>query len=80
VHTGYILKISSPQKLIESLQEFIQGGSPMNPGDRKKAVMRFKNKRFRKTKYHLTPKEQKILELMSRDIYIKKLQGIKRIR
>src|SRR5436190_1000278 len=71
--TGYILKNSSPSKIIESLQELYQGGSPMNPEIAKKLVMRFQKQTFSQNEYHLTPKEQKILELMSKGYLYKEI-------
>ena len=73
--TGYILKNSSPAKIIESMQELYQGGSPMNPEIAKKLVMRFQKQTFSQNEYHLTPKEQKILELMSRGYLYKEIAG-----
>jgi DNA-binding NarL/FixJ family response regulator len=70
--TGYILKNSSPAKIIESMQELYQGGSPMNPEIAKKLVMRFQKQTFSQNEYHLTPKEQKILELMSKRIFVQR--------
>jgi len=71
--TGYILKNSSPAKIIESMQELYQGGSPMNPEIAKKLVMRFQKQTFSQNEYHLTPKEQKILELMSKGYLYKEI-------
>lgn len=47
--TGYILKNSSPSKIIESLQELYHGGSPMNADVAKKLVtlLFFQNKKFK---------------------------------
>lgn len=73
--TGYILKNSSPAKIIESLQELHNGGSPMNPEIAKKLVMRFQKQTFSENEYHLTPKEQKILELMSKGYLYKEIAG-----
>src|SRR4030095_16396851 len=44
--TGYILKNSPPSKIIESLLELQQGGSPMNAEIAKKLVMRFQKQTF----------------------------------
>ena len=71
--TGYILKNSSPAKTIESMQELYQGGSPMNPEIAKKLVLRFQKQTFSQNEYHLTPKEQKILELMSKGYLYKEI-------
>jgi DNA-binding NarL/FixJ family response regulator len=73
--TGYILKNSSPAKIIEALQELYNGGSPMNPEIAKKLVTRFQKQTFSENEYHLTPKEQKILELMSKGYLYKEIAG-----
>ncbi len=73
--TGYILKNSSPSKIIESLQELNQGGSPMNAEIAKKLVMHFQKQTFSQNEYHLTPKEQTILNLMSKGYLYKEIAG-----
>ena len=73
--TGYILKNSSPAKIIESLQELHNGGSPMNPEIAKKLVIRFQKQTFSENEYNLTPKEQKILDLMSKGYLYKEIAG-----
>ena len=70
---GYILKNSSPAKIIESLQELHNGGSPMNPEIAKKLVIRFQKQTFSENEYKLTPKEQKILDLMSKGYLYKEI-------
>jgi DNA-binding NarL/FixJ family response regulator len=72
---GYILKNSSPAKIIESLQELHNGGSPMNPEIAKKLVIRFQKQTFSENEYKLTPKEQKILDLMSKGYLYKEIAG-----
>jgi len=71
--TGYILKNSSPTKIIESLKELYNGGSPMNPEIAKKLVTRFQT--LSDNEYNLTPKEQRILELMSKGYLYKEIAG-----
>ncbi len=71
--TGYILKNSSPSKIIDSLRELDLGGSPMNPEIAKKLVMRFQKPAIALNEYHLTPKEQKVLELMSKGFLYKEI-------
>jgi len=73
--TGYILKNSSPAKIIESLQELHNGGSPMNPEIAKKLVIRFQKQTFSENEYNLTPKEQRILDLMSKGYLYKEIAG-----
>ena len=71
--SGYILKNSSPAKIVESLRELQQGGSPMNAEIAKKLVTRFQKQTFPENDYHLTPKEQKIIELMSKGYLYKEI-------
>jgi len=73
--TGYILKNSSPQKIIESLHELCQGGSPMNAEIAKKLVKRFQKQSFALDEYNLTPKEQQIVELMAKGYLYKEIAG-----
>ena len=71
--SGYILKNSSPAKIVESLRELQLGGSPMNAEIAKKLVTRFQKQTFPENDYHLTPKEQKIIELMSKGYLYKEI-------
>lgn len=71
--TGYILKNSSPSKIIEALQELHHGGSPMNAAIAKKLVTRFQNQTLTENEYNLTPKEQRILQLMSKGYLYKEI-------
>ena len=71
--TGYLLKNSSASKIIESLRELHQGGSPMNAEIAKKLVVRFQKTPFAQSEYHLTPKEQQVLELMAKGYLYKEI-------
>jgi DNA-binding NarL/FixJ family response regulator len=71
--TGYLLKNSSPSKIVESLSELHNGGSPMNAEIAKKLVTRFQKPVLPQNEYHLTPKEQKVLELMSKGYLYKEI-------
>jgi len=71
--TGYLLKNSSPAKIVESLRELHQGGSPMNAEIARKLVTRFQKSTFSQNEYHLTPKEQKVLELMAKGFLYKEI-------
>ena len=62
---GYLLKRTSPAKLLESLKEAVQGGSPMSPEVARRVVALFRD--FRppeKADYHLTPHETRLLKLL----------------
>lgn len=63
---GYILKSSSGEKIIESVKDVINGGSPLTPAIASKIL-----KHFPKTNYQsdndlqsLSPKEKEVLELL----------------
>ncbi len=63
---GYILKSSSGDKIIESVKDVINGGSPLTPAIASKIL-----KHFPKTNYQsdndlqsLSPKEKEVLELL----------------
>jgi DNA-binding NarL/FixJ family response regulator len=71
--TGYLLKNSPPSKIVESLRELHNGGSPMNAEIAKKLVTRFQKPVLPQNEYHLTPKEQQVLELMSKGYLYKEI-------
>ena len=62
---GYLLKRTSPAKLLESLREAVDGGSPMSPEVARRVVELFRD--FRppeKADYQLTPHETRLLKLL----------------
>jgi len=71
--TGYLLKNSSASKIIESLRALHQAGSPMNAEIAKTLVVRFQKTPFAQNEYHLTPKEQQVLELMAKGYLYKEI-------
>ena len=71
--TGYLLKNSSPARIVESLKELYEGGSPMNAAIAKKLVMRFQKQASSLDEYHLTPKEHEVLQLMSKGLLYKEI-------
>lgn len=71
--TGYLLKNSSPAKIVESLKELYEGGSPMNAEIAKKLVIRFQKQASMLNDYHLTPKEHEVLQLMSKGYLYKEI-------
>jgi DNA-binding NarL/FixJ family response regulator len=70
---GYLLKNSSPAKIAESLKELYEGGSPMNAEIAKKLVLRFQQQGSVLNEYHLTAKEQQVLQLMSKGYLYKEM-------
>jgi DNA-binding NarL/FixJ family response regulator len=63
---GYMLKNTSPVKLIQSLQELSEGGAPMSPFVAQKVFNFFRNNKPAKDTFNLTPREKEILELLVR--------------
>jgi DNA-binding NarL/FixJ family response regulator len=62
---GYLLKRTSPARLIESLKEAVQGGAPMSPEVARRVVDLFKQVRPPdRAEYQLTPHELRLLKLL----------------
>jgi DNA-binding NarL/FixJ family response regulator len=64
--SGYLLKNTSPARLLESLKEVAAGGAPMSPEVARRVITLFRD--FRppdRASYHLTPQETEILKLMT---------------
>jgi DNA-binding NarL/FixJ family response regulator len=63
--SGYLLKNTPPARLLESLNEVMQGGAPMSPEVARRVVALFRD--FRPpdhAHYHLTPQETELLRLL----------------
>src|SRR5580658_940041 len=62
---GYLLKGTSPARLIESLKEAVQGGAPMSPEVASRVVALFRDIRPPEREDHqLTPHELRLLKLL----------------
>lgn len=73
---GYILKNSSPDKIISSARELSSGGSPMNPEIARKVINAFtanKTETTKATNLPLTPREFELLELLSQGLLYKEI-------
>ena len=63
--SGYLLKKTAPAKLLESLQEAIQGGAPMSPEVAHRVLALFREIRPPENEdYQLTPHELRLLKLL----------------
>lgn len=63
--SGYLLKRDAPEKLLESLDDLLAGGSPMSGAIARKVVSYFqKSGPALTTEQNLSPREQQILELL----------------
>jgi DNA-binding NarL/FixJ family response regulator len=62
---GYLLKRTSPARLIECLKEAVQGGAPMSPEVARRVVSLFREIRPpERADYQLTPHEMRLLKLL----------------
>jgi DNA-binding NarL/FixJ family response regulator len=62
---GYLLKKTSPARLIESLREAMEGGAPMSPEVARRVIKLFREIRPpERADYHLTPHETRLLKLL----------------
>lgn len=63
--SGYLLKNTSPARLIEGLRDAVNGGGPMSPEIASKVIHIFREIRPpAKADYHLTPHETRLLTLL----------------
>lgn len=62
--SGYLLKDSSPEVVIEAIKEVLAGGAPMNMQIAKKVINMFKQFSPPKVNYNLTEREKEILNLL----------------
>jgi DNA-binding NarL/FixJ family response regulator len=63
--SGYLLKKTSPARLIESLKEAMDGGAPMSPEVASRVIKLFRDIRPpERADYRLTPHETRLLKLL----------------
>jgi DNA-binding NarL/FixJ family response regulator len=61
---GYLLKKTPPAKLVDAIQEVLEGGAPMSPIIARKVLNSFQQ--GKPNEYHLTPREQEVLQLLNK--------------
>ena len=67
--SGYMLKRSTPAKLLEAIQELNEGGSPMSSSIARKVVASFqKSDPISEEKACLSPRERMVLESMAKGL------------
>jgi len=76
--SGYILKKTPPAKLLEGIQELMEGGSPMSSQIARKVVAAFRNKKSDKFSNEsaldiLSKREKEILEMLSKGLLYKEI-------
>lgn len=72
---GYLLKLTPHQELLSSLKDVLQGGSPMSAQIARKVVQSFHRepKQNKSGEPSLTPREEEILELLSKGYLYKEI-------
>jgi DNA-binding NarL/FixJ family response regulator len=71
---GYLVKRTSPAKLIEAIEDTHRGGSPMSSGIARKVVQYFHQLgRTRPEGEQLSPREQEILECLAKGFLYKEI-------
>jgi len=73
---GYILKNSDPERIINSIRELAEGGSPMNPEIARKIIDAFStqtNIEEKTTNLPLTDREMQLVELLSQGLLYKEI-------
>lgn len=64
---GYLLKKDSWAHLVDAVKEVFEGGAPMSPGIASRVLKAFHQpKSSSKLDYHITDREQQVLELLAR--------------
>ncbi len=71
--SGYLLKTSSAEKIVEAIQEVHAGGAPMTPQVARSVLDMFARVSMPNQDYGLTAREQKILELMVQGLIKKEI-------
>ena len=72
--TGYLLKRSSPTKLLQAIREVHAGGSPMTSSIARKVVASFqKSKNSSEKQTHLSPREETVLHCLAKGFTYKQI-------
>ena len=72
--TGYLLKRSSPTKLLQAIREIDSGGSPMSSSIARKVVASFQKSRQTGPKdVHLSPREEMVLNCLAKGLTYKQI-------
>lgn len=71
--SGYILKKTTPGRMLEAIRELSEGGSPMSSEIARKVVAAFQPKGENKEIKSLSVREKEILELLSKGLMYKEI-------
>jgi DNA-binding NarL/FixJ family response regulator len=70
---GYILKKTTPSKMLEAIRELHEGGAPMSTSIARKVVNAFQQKKEDRTLDLLTSREKEILEQLAKGLMYKEI-------
>jgi len=74
--SGYLLKKTRPQEIIEAIRDLDQGGSPMSPSVARKMIQYFQSgSRLKEEDFQLTTREKEILFALVDGLSYKKIAG-----
>lgn len=71
--SGYLLKRTEPKRILESIKELNQGGSPMSSNIARKLVNIFIHEKITKKKEILTDRENQVLQLLADGLLYKEI-------
>lgn len=71
--TGYLLKGTRPEQLLEAVRELHQGGSPMSGQIAREVIRFFHTKPLARGADHLTASEKQVLEQLARGLLYKEV-------
>lgn len=71
--SGYILKNTEPRKISDAVCELFEGGSPMSPTIARKVLSSFNQSKGPDLSRILSPREQEVLELLSKGFLYKEI-------
>jgi DNA-binding NarL/FixJ family response regulator len=71
--SGYLLKTSEVEQIVESIREAVSGGAPMTPRVAKSVLEMFSDLAKPKGDYGLTDREQEVLRLMTEGLIKKEI-------
>jgi DNA-binding NarL/FixJ family response regulator len=70
--SGYILKNTTPNKVLEAIIELHEGGSPMSAGIARRVLNSFRPEKGN-PQYNITSQEKKVLELLAKGLFYKEV-------
>jgi DNA-binding NarL/FixJ family response regulator len=71
--TGYLLKKTSPDKILEAIKEVYNGGSPMSALIARKVIGTFQKKSPLEENTELTSREKEILDVLAKGLRYKEI-------